>query len=77
MEKTLRHTHDCLNIEYSHLRNDISLEQQVFDSLNVMVIKEVASLFDFSAPVPNNTGGEKKDVAETEAKEKRKEAEQS
>lgn len=67
MDETLRQTHDHLDIKYSHLQNDISLEQQLFDSLNVMVTKEVASLFDFSAPVPSNTGGEKKDVAETEA----------
>jgi hypothetical protein len=72
-DEALQQTQDYLDIKYCHPRNDIPLEQQVFDSLNVKVTKEVVSLFDFSAPVLNIGGGKKTKRCRQRRRQKRKE----
>ncbi len=47
-------TSDWLDIKYCHLRKDVPVEMQLFDSLSVKVTREVVSLFDFSSPSITN-----------------------
>jgi hypothetical protein len=49
----IQQTYEHLDIKYCHLRPDIPIKDQLFDSLHVKVTKEVVSLFDFSAPALN------------------------
>lgn len=42
-------TSDWLDIKYCHLRTDVPVEKQLFNSLSVKVTREVVSLFDFNS----------------------------
>mmetsp|Transcript_15576 Transcript_15576/g.33014 ORF Transcript_15576/g.33014 Transcript_15576/m.33014 type:complete len:627 (+) Transcript_15576:42-1922(+) len=47
-------TSDWLDIKYCHLRTDVPVEKQLFNSLSVKVTREVVSLFDFNSPSISN-----------------------
>ena len=70
-EEATKQTYEYLDIKYCHLRQDIPVEQQLFDSLNVKVTKEVVSLFDFSAPGLNQ--GKKNKRCRQRRRQRRKE----
>lgn len=72
-EKAMQQTYDYLDIKYCHLRGDIPVEQQMFNSLNVKVTREVVSLFDFSAPTLNQQGKKNSKRCRYRRKQKRKE----
>ena len=70
-----KQTFEYLDIKYCHLRPDIPMKEQLFDSLNVKVTREVVSLFDFSAPPLNQ--GKKNKRCRQRRRQKRKEKKQS
>jgi len=63
-------TTEWLDIKYCHLRNDIPTEQQLFDSLQVKITREVVSLIE---PTPQNQGKNKGKRCRQRRKQKRKE----
>lgn len=63
-------TTEWLDIKYCHLRNDIPMEQQLFDSLQVKITREVVSLIE---PTPQNQGKNKGKRCRQRRKQKRKE----
>ena len=76
-DETARCNDDCddptaewLDIKYCHLRNDIPMEQQLFDSLQVKITREVVSLIE---PTPQNQGKNKGKRCRQRRKQKRKE----
>ena len=71
-KEAMQQTYDYLDIKYCHLRRDIPVEQQMFDSLNVKVTREVVSLFDFSAPALNNQRGKNKNTKRCRYRRKQK-----
>ena len=71
-KEAMQQTYDYLDIKYCHLRSDIPVEQQMFDSLNVKVTREVVSLFDFSAPALNNQRGKNKNTKRCRYRRKQK-----
>lgn len=73
-EDALKQTHEYLDIKYCHLRPDILIEEQLFDTLHVKVTKEVVSLFDFSALALNQ--GKKNKRCRQRRRQKRKEKKQ-
>lgn len=66
-------TTEWLDIKYCHLRNDIPVEQQLFDSLQVKITREVVSLIE---PTPDNQGKNKGKRCRQRRKQKRKEKKQ-
>lgn len=62
-------TSKWLDIKYCHLRTDVPVEKQLFDSLSVKVTREVVSLFDFSAP---SIGGKQKNGRRCRQRRKQK-----
>ena len=63
-------TAEWLDIKYCHLRNDIPMEKQLFDSLQVKITREVVSLIE---PTPQNQGKNKGKRCRQRRKQKRKE----
>jgi len=63
-------TTEWLDIKYCHLRNDIPVEQQLFDSLQVKITREVVSLIEST---PDNQGKNKGKRCRQRRKQKRKE----
>jgi hypothetical protein len=70
ISEAIQQTYEYLDIKYCHLRPDIPIKDQLFDSLNVKVTKEVVSLFDFSAPALNH--GKKNKRCRQRRRQKRK-----
>lgn len=64
-------TKEWLDMKYCHLRKDIPIKQQLFDSLSVKITKEVVSLIEPTS-ISSSSGGEKKGRARCRQRRKQR-----